>query len=124
MIPVFVYGTLKRGGAWSHLLSTSDYLGSGTTFYRYPLILDGLPFLLDEVGGKNVEGELYNVTTPVLRTLDALEGHPTWYRRKSKPVQVDGNVVDAYIYFLIPEHYSSVGNWKTRTYHSVFPVPG
>jgi gamma-glutamylaminecyclotransferase len=121
-IPVFVYGTLKRGGPWNHLLSDCEFVGSGKTVSRYPMIIDGIPYLLDEVGGHQVQGELFNVTTPVLRALDALEQHPYWYRRKDKTVSVAGNLHQAYIYFLNPDSYNEIGDWKARVHHSVYSV--
>jgi gamma-glutamylcyclotransferase (GGCT)/AIG2-like uncharacterized protein YtfP len=86
------------------------------------MIIDGIPYLLDEVGGHQVQGELFNVTTPVLRALDALEQHPYWYRRKDKTVSVAGNLHQAYIYFLNPDSYNEIGDWKARVHHSVYSV--
>ncbi len=104
-IVVGVYGTLKKGHGNNHLLYRSTYVGKGVTQDAYPLLISGLPYLIDEKGvGHNVDVELYAVSKTTLDTLDALEGHPTWYRRKQVPVKMsDGSVKTAWIYFNIRE---------------------
>lgn len=50
---------------------------------EYPLVVDGLPFLLPRVTcGRRVKGELYEVTDEGLYMLDRLEGHPRGYTRQ------------------------------------------
>ncbi len=118
---VFVYGTLKRGGAWSHLLKSASFMGSGMTASRYPMLIDTIPYLLDEKGfGQQVFGELYSAPPAVMRALDALEQHPTWYQRKLTDVIVMGERTKAFIYFLTPDCYDP--NWQRKTFHSVYPI--
>lgn len=119
---VFVYGTLKRGGAWSHLLSDCEFMGSGMTLGRYPMIIDTIPYVLDENMGHQIYGEMYRVDLSTMRALDALEQHPNWYERKKKRVIVGGEPFNAYIYFLTPACYDQLGNWSRRPFHAVYPI--
>ncbi len=99
---VFVYGTLKRGGRWHHLLGDAELLGGARTLAPHPLIVDDFPYLLDEPGrGLIVEGELYRVNSRTLARLDELEGHPHEYHRRRLPVRAgDGEPCEAWAYFL------------------------
>lgn len=99
---VAVYGTLKRGhGNHRAYLEDSKFVGRGKTKDKYPLIVDGLPYLVEKKGvGHNVEVEVFRVDDDTLRRLDALEGHPQWYRRKQVDIKLTtGAVVSAWIYF-------------------------
>ena len=102
---VGVYGTLKKGFHNNYLLNHAEYVGVGVTQDVYPLIVSGLPYLLEEKGvGHHVHMEVYAVSDTLLQNLDALEGHPTWYRRKEVPVRMsDGSVKIAWVYFNIQE---------------------
>lgn len=102
METVFVYGTLKRGGRWHHLLSTAEPLGAARTSVPHPLLVDDFPYVLDEPGsGEIVEGELYHVDYPTLARLDQLEDHPREYERRVRTFQrKSGEPCDAWIYFV------------------------
>merc|ERR1712154_364445 len=75
---LFVYGTLKRNFHWhSKFLSNAEYLGTAVTEQCYPLVVGdcGVPYLLDLPGeGKNIEGELFRVTSEDLENMDQYEG--------------------------------------------------
>jgi len=98
---VAVYGTLKKNYSnYFSYLSTSPFLGSGQTQEKYPLVIKGLPFMVDKKGiGHNVEVDVFKVSDSVLDRLDALEGHPTWYQRKQVPVNVNGKILKCWVYF-------------------------
>jgi len=98
---VAVYGTLKRGhGNHNWYLGDSTFIGKGKTKDRYPLIVSGLPYLIENKGqGHNVEVEVYRVSDSVLKDTDRLEGHPTWYCRKQVPIMVRGQEVMCWVYF-------------------------
>ena len=106
---VAVYGTLKKGyNNYNNYLTTSKYMGSGHTQDKYPLIIKGLPYMIEQVGqGHNVEVDVFKVSDPVLASLDKLEGHPNWYRRKQIPVSMHGKTLSCWLYFNISEE---VGN--------------
>ena len=113
---VAVYGTLKKGfGNYLRYLQDQEFVGSGTTQDRYPLIVKGLPYLINEKGkGYNVEVDVFNVDMPTLQSLDALEGHPHWYRRKEINILVNGSARKCWIYFNI-SHKS-----KGEKYHKSY----
>jgi gamma-glutamylaminecyclotransferase len=102
---VAVYGTLKMGYSnYWHYLSSSRYVDSGRTLNKYPLIIKGLPYLLDDVSkGHNVEVDIFAVSESTLEKLDRLEGHPNWYRRKKIPIRVGHRILSCWIYFNMSE---------------------
>ena len=98
---VAVYGTLKQGFGNSHLLKTSKFVEAGRTKSRYPLVVDGLPYLFEEEGrGQQVRVEVYDVSHRVLARLDSLEGHPAFYERKQIDIELDDwSETKAWVYF-------------------------
>ena len=113
---VAVYGTLKRGFGNHHYIDDSKYIGKGKTKSKYPLVVKGLPYLIEEEGvGHNVDVEVYRVDDDTLRRLDALEGHPHWYERKQIEVKLTTDiVVKPWVYFNRRER--SVGQELHKTY--------
>jgi len=118
---VAVYGTLKKGYSnYNRFLTTSKHLGKGKTEDKYPLIIKGLPYLVEKKGvGHNVEVDVFKVSDPILKQLDALEGHPRWYRRKQIPIKMrDGRVLTCWIYFNILE--DEKGHQFHKSYEQTF----
>lgn len=117
-----VYGTLKKGYSnYNWYLDKSRYVGAGKTQDKYPLIISGLPYLINEKGrGHNVEIDVFKVNDSVFKDIDGLESHPTWYRREKIPVKMDdGSIVMAWVYFNIQER---VGNRELhKTYKQSKP---
>ncbi len=93
---VFVYGTLLRGEPNHHLLADAELLGEARTEPVFDLVsLGAFPAMI--AGGETaVAGEIYEVDPPTLDTLDRLEGHPRFYRRRSVRLD-DGGEVLAYL---------------------------
>jgi gamma-glutamylaminecyclotransferase len=118
---VAVYGTLKEGHGNHGLLRDSYYIGEGFTSEPYPLIVDGLPYLIDRKGkGKCVHVEVYRVDDATLAQLDRLEGHPDWYQRKQIQVQLyAGGTVTVWIY-MIPDSKSKTHIKDTGVYVDCF----
>ena len=100
---LFVYGTLKRNYSNSYLLQTAQYLGEGRTQEQYAMYVQGIPYVLKTEQRYCIHGELYAISTETLKRLDALEGHPDWYRREQVAI-VDANnqIITAWMY-LYPE---------------------
>jgi gamma-glutamylaminecyclotransferase len=99
---VAVYGTLKKGYSnYQHYLRSSKYVGGGVTHDKYPLIIEGLPYVVNKKGiGHNVEVDVFKVSNTKLTDLDNLEGHPRWYKREVVPVKLkSGKIVNCWLYF-------------------------
>ena len=113
---IAVYGTLKKGYSnYNHYLTGSKYVGKGETKDKYPLVVSGLPYLIEERGqGFNVEVDVFKVSASVLAELDRLEGHPTWYRRKQIDIQMKDKVLKCWIYFNLREKSNG------KTLHSTY----
>jgi len=87
---IFVYGTLKSGHHNHRLLHGQEFIGQAETCDLKVMHCTGIPFLHDYGGyyyndklckGHHVTGEVYLVDKQALQMMDALEGHPRWYRR-------------------------------------------
>lgn len=108
MIRVFVYGTLKRGGANNVLLrkSGSKCLGFDTVtgaFNMYsmggfPAVLDDILKTGEKVVNRTVHGEVWATTPEGLASLDMLEGNPNFFRRQK--LWTDRLQRRAWMYFL------------------------
>jgi gamma-glutamylaminecyclotransferase len=99
---IAVYGTLKKDyNNYYNYLTQSKYVGPGMTMEKYPLLIEGLPFLLNKPGvGHYVDVDLFLVDDATLEMIDGLEGHPDWYYREKIEVDTkDGTVVTASVYF-------------------------
>ena len=100
---VAVYGTLKKGFSnyYAHL-SKSRHIGKGTTKDKYPLVVSGLPYLINNKGvGHNVEVDVFSVDNKTLERLDILEGHPKWYKREKVMIsmQQGHHQIPCWVYF-------------------------
>ncbi|MBF0192778.1 MAG: gamma-glutamylcyclotransferase [Magnetococcales bacterium] len=80
LIPVFVYGTLKKGCGNHHWLgdATDPILASATGLRMH----DGPGYPMAMRGNGVVHGELYWVDQETLDQLDLLEGCPDYYNRQ------------------------------------------
>lgn len=106
-IPVFVYGTLKRGHGNHRQLEDATFLGEATTVERYALHVDGLPMVDRNNPVSPIHGELYLVDRATFADLDRLEGHPIFYRRQlTRVALVEGPERAAWMYFAVHPHGS------------------
>jgi len=114
-IPVFVYGTLKKGHGNHPALEGATFLGEGQTVAPYALHAgDGLPMVDEANPISPIHGELYLVDAHTLAALDRLEGHPSFYCRKWVPIRHPGGTGYAWLYFANqPEGpIEATGNWR------------
>ena len=111
---VAVYGTLKKGfGNYYTYLTSSKHLGNGKTKDKYPLVVDGLPYLFEKKGkGHNVKVDVFKVSQDKLKSLDLLEGHPRWYKRKQIPIIVKDRELMCWVYFNPQEE----GRWNGKNH--------
>lgn len=98
---IAVYGTLKKGYSnYYAYLTNAKHIGRGNTQDKYPLIVDGLPYLVNKKGvGHNVEVDVFKVSDMQLKKVDGLEGHPQWYKRIQIPVVLKNRTLNCWIYF-------------------------
>ncbi len=104
---VSVYGTLRYGFGNHGLIKDSDFIGYGYTKNKMRLCIDGLPYMIrgKHKDGEHVEVEVYSVDESTLANLDALEGHPTFYRRDKINIDLDrcdgsNGVINSYVYMV------------------------
>ena len=114
MLPLylFVYGSMRKGQPNHRLLEEPgvQFIGYYTTLdpmYMIGLKSKSFPYVVTEQIHEDLKptpitGELYEITLAVLEKLDALEGHPSYYRRR--PVVVfnvkEAKTRLAYMYIL------------------------
>jgi gamma-glutamylaminecyclotransferase len=112
---IAVYGTLKKGyGNYYSYLTNAKHLGRGKTQYKYPLLVEGLPYMVDEKGiGHNVVVDVFKVSDVELKKIDRLEGHPRWYKRKQIPITLKNRTLNCWVYF-------NPKNTTNKEYHKSF----
>jgi len=79
---VFVYGSLRRGQRYHHLMRGARHIGDYQLPPRYTLFDLGPYPALRPDGRDPVQGEVYVVDAVLLRRLDVLERHPLEFRRR------------------------------------------
>ena len=114
-IRVFVYGTLRVGEPYHHLMSACEYIGPRKTLPQYELVNIGhYPGLIGN-GHTAIVGDLFLVPTGTLEKLDEYEGYPEDYSRET--VELEGSeTAIAYIYRLNTADCPKIlsGDWKKR----------
>jgi gamma-glutamylcyclotransferase (GGCT)/AIG2-like uncharacterized protein YtfP len=100
---VFVYGTLKRGGANHPCLAGQRFLGAARTAPGYRLFaLGDFPGMVAIAGDRSgVTGEVWQVDAACLARLDDLEGLAEGLYRRERIALLapfDGKSVETYIY--------------------------
>ncbi len=97
---LFVYGTLKRGGARHHVLRGQRFLRAALTRPKYLLFdLGTYPGLVvADKGGRAIHGELYEVERRLIPRLGRIEGAPALYRLEPVEIKGEAGPVYAYIY--------------------------
>ena len=118
---VAVYGTLKKGYTnYQYLkMKNEKFIGQGVTNDKYPLVVSGLPYLIDKKGkGQRVEVDVFKVSRPKLRSLDSLEGHPRFYERRLTKVYLPKKklYLDCWVYFSKSGEHLWNGSNHTNTY--------
>ena len=101
-IPVFVYGSLKRGFYNHSLLGhyNSDFVGSGKTKEKYKMFsLGNFPAIKPDSSGQCVIGEVFMVNEKCLKLLDDLEATPDFYKRNTATISFGpASEMDCFIY--------------------------
>ena len=95
-IRVLVYGTLLRGQPNHRVLAGARFVREARTAPTFELYDLGYFPGLVAGGATGIAGELYDVDLATLERLDQLEGHPSFYRRRSISLD-DGTLAQAYL---------------------------
>jgi gamma-glutamylaminecyclotransferase len=102
---VFVYGTLKEGFRNFHVNRGTRLPGRFVTVAPMALYVIGefgLPWLVEDVAGGPVSGQVFEVDAATLAQMDRLEriDEPLWYRRQSVQVRPAGGgaALEALVY--------------------------
>ncbi len=101
---IFVYGSLKKDKKLHGYLKNSKFLGEAVTCEKYPMVLSKsgwYPYLIEKKGiGKYIKGEVYDVSTKLLKILDRVEESPYYYYRKKVLICLNGKKIKAWVYFV------------------------
>ncbi len=94
---MFVYGSLRQGGALNEVLSNSEFVSQVRTKPEYTLYsLGAFPALCTD-GTTAVLGEVYEISKETRSHLDQIEGHPDMYVR-TPIVLEDGTEAEVYLF--------------------------
>ena len=102
---VFVYGTLRENSSNNALLESSKLIGSGRTKDKFVMYSRSIPFVSKSQQISTIFGEVYEVSSDTLASLDSLESYnpsspnSSWYSRSLVEVELDSQTVKAYCYF-------------------------
>lgn len=103
------YGTLKKGFQRNDLLKSQRFIKEVRTepFYR---LYDhgGFPTMVKSPNGISVKGELWEVDEECVKTLDMIEGHPTFFKRSR--IKLEEGTAEAYIFQLPVDGYPECGD--------------
>jgi gamma-glutamylcyclotransferase (GGCT)/AIG2-like uncharacterized protein YtfP len=115
-VPLFVYGSLKRGFRHESVLGSAELVRTAWTAPGYRLVRYGeYPALAREHGGiGRVSGELYLVDPSDVPGLDEFEDVPKLYQRELVLLD-DGSHVHAYVISpAVAMRYASIpsGTWQ------------
>ncbi len=105
MTLIFVFGTLKRGFPFGDKLNGAKFRGVCRTARAFPMFVAGRvfgPMMLDRPGrGLRVSGELFEVTSEQLATVDEAEGvgQPGSFRKAIDLITAEGDSVSAEAFF-------------------------
>ena len=113
-VNVFVYGTLRQGEPFHHLLGEARLIATTRTAPHFSLVnLGEYPGMIDG-GTSAVVGEVFEVGRSLIPILDRYEGYPELYDRRTI---ILSNGVSAQTYILHPTHQDypviQSNDWKT-----------
>ena len=86
-IPVFVYGTLRKGYYNHRLLKNAQFMDTGVTVDAYTMYAHSYPLVSRKAQDTSIVGEFYLVSKDEFAELDRLEGYPNYYDRESVKIK-------------------------------------
>jgi len=108
---VFIYGTLRRGGANHYILADANFLGRYETEPRYTMFRLGQFPAVVARGDTAITGEIYRVSDAVFALLDELECYPTVFSRQLIHTPAGETWVYLYNRLVGTEHVVPNGDW-------------
>jgi gamma-glutamylcyclotransferase (GGCT)/AIG2-like uncharacterized protein YtfP len=97
------YGTLRKGYGNSRLVDIpgqTKWLGTGKTVDKYQMRASGIPFV-NKTPDTQIVVDVWEINRDLhLPSVDRLEGHPEWYCREEINVELKGQVIKAWLYFM------------------------
>lgn len=120
---VAVYGSLMSNHHNHDLLEDAQFIAKGQGMFHATMCANGsFPYLTVEEPDAKPFVEVYEVDDQDLKSLDALEGHPDWYKRELRSFMLDnGEQTKAWVY-IMPDPTSTIvmacdlvpnGDWAT-----------
>ena len=103
----FAYGMNTNNNAMS---KTSKRLGPAVLLdYKWEMLQFANVF---EMRGVTSIGILWEIDENELKELDMREGYPTFYDRVVAEVEYNGELVQAWVYYMTPEYRTKLANEK------------
>ena len=81
-LPIFVYGSLRKGMTQHAKLSDAPFLGHAVTHPEFTLFDSGAWPAAVRGGATAIVGELYQVTNEKISEIDHYERHPDFFSRQ------------------------------------------
>lgn len=95
-VPVFVYGTLRRGGSNAFRMDGAEFVAEATVRGKlYPI--SWYPGVVLDAEAAPVKGDIFRVSAEQLAALDAFEG-PEYHRVETEAVTAAGECLTAWIW--------------------------
>ena len=113
---IFAYGTLMTGYGNNSYMKDQKLIGKGNTVEEYTMYASGIPFINEYKKTSQIQGELWEIDIKRLPYIDSLEGHPSWYKRKQIPVEINGKTYTAWLYFNNDERGTIIKDGNFRNY--------
>jgi len=102
-ILIAAYGTLRLNYGNSRLVNIpgeTKWLGTGKTVEKYQMRASGIPYV-NKTPNTQIVVDIWEIDKDRhLPLVDRLEGHPEWYCREEIDIELNGNIIKAWLYFM------------------------
>jgi gamma-glutamylcyclotransferase (GGCT)/AIG2-like uncharacterized protein YtfP len=121
-ILIAAYGTLRKGYGNSRLVdipSQTKWLGTGKTVKKYQMRASGIPYV-NKTPDTQIVVDIWEIDKDRhLPSVDRLEGHPEWYCREEVDIELNGNIIKAWLYFMEDSGSTIVKSGNYNDYRSI-----
>ncbi|CAG5103784.1 Oidioi.mRNA.OKI2018_I69.chr1.g934.t1.cds [Oikopleura dioica] len=97
----------------------AEFISEARTQEKYGLVIGtdfNIPALFFDPEAKKVQGELYSVSDYKIDDVDALEGHPVVYTRKTMKICYEEKTVEAFVYVIEDPHEKLLAKMRLEEY--------